>query len=151
MAKTKGSSIEERKYLAKILFTREHLEQKEVAIRVKVSEKTIGKWVKDGNWKDLRRRLLLTKEQELTNFYEQLENLNTLIRSSVTKHADSKQADILIKITAAIRNLETHLGIAELVDSGMKFLKYIQQVGTTEQVRDFAELWNSFIQASVKK
>lgn len=150
MAESK-SSIEEKKYLAKILFTREHLEQKEVAIRVKVSEKTIGKWVKDGNWKDLRRRLLLTKEQELTNFYEQLENLNTLIRSSDKKHADSKQADILIKLTAAIRNLETDLGIAELVDSGMKFLKYIQQVGTTEQVRDFAELWNSFIQASIKK
>ena len=150
MANTK-QSIVEKKYLAKVLFTREHLDQKEVALRVKVSEKTIGKWVNDGNWKDLRRRLLLTKENELANFYEQLENLNKLIKTGENKHADTKQADILIKLTSSIRNLETDLGIAELVESGMKFLKYLQQVGTMEQLREFSELWNSFVQASIRK
>jgi transposase len=144
-------TIEEKKELAKILFTREHLDQKVVALRVNVSEKTIGKWVQDGNWREMRRRLLLTKEAELTNLYEELEHLNTIIKSNPTKHADSKQADIRIKLTSSIRDLETKLGIAEIVESGIRFIKHVQQVGTTEQVLEMADLWNSFVQASMKK
>jgi transposase len=144
-------TIEEKKELAKILFTREHLEQKVVALRVKVSEKTIGKWVQEGNWREMRRRLLLTKEAELTNLYEELEHLNQLIKNNPTKHADSKQADIRIKLTSSIRDLETKLGIAEIVESGIRFIKHVQQVGTTEQVLEMVDLWNSFVQASIKK
>lgn len=144
-------TIEEKKELAKILFTREHLDQKVVAMRVKVSEKTIGKWVQEGNWREMRRRLLLTKEQELTNLYEELEHLNSVIKNNPTKHADSKQADIRIKLTSAIRDLETNLGIAEIVESGIRFVKYVQQLGTTEQVLEVADLWNGFVQASIKK
>jgi transposase len=144
-------SIEEKKELAKILFTREHLDQKVVALRVNVSEKTIGKWVQDGNWREMRRRLLLTKEQELINLYEQLEYLNKAIKEGKTKHADSKQADIQRKLSATIRDLETNLGIAEIVESGIRFIKHVQQVGTTEQVLEMADLWNSFVQASIKK
>lgn len=144
-------SMDEKKSYAKLLFTREQLEQKEIARKVKVSERTISNWVNDNGWKDLRRRLLITKEQELSNLYEQLENLNIDIRKTEKKYADTKQADILIKLTAAIRNLETDLGIAELVESGMKFIKFIQQVGTPEQLKEFADLWNSFIQSSIKK
>jgi hypothetical protein len=148
---TDKTSIADKQYLAKILFTREHLDQKVVAARVKVSERTMSKWVNDLNWKDLRKRLLLTKENELGNLYEELEQLNTIIKSNPTKHADSKQADIRIKLTSSIRDLETDLGIAELVESGMRFVKYIQQVGTHTQVMEFSDLWNSFIQASIKK
>ncbi|NOS94547.1 MAG: hypothetical protein HOP30_21765 [Cyclobacteriaceae bacterium] len=144
-------TIEEKKELAKILFTREHLDQKVVAVRVNVSEKTISKWVTDGNWREMRRRLLLTKEAELTNLYEELEHLNTLIKTNPTKHADSKQADIRIKLTSSIRDLETKLGIAEIVESGIRFIKHVQQVGTTEQVLEMSDLWNSFVQASMKK
>lgn len=145
------SNLADKQYLAKILFTREQLDQKIVAARVGVSERTMSKWVNEGNWRDLRKRLLLTKENELANMYEELEQLNKLIKENPTKHADTKQADIRIKLTAAIRELETDLGIAELVESGIRFIKYIQQVGTTEQVMEVSDMWNSFIQASIKK
>jgi len=144
-------NIEDKKYLAKILFTREHLDQKVVAARVNVTEKTMSSWVNDGNWKELRKRLLITKEQELSNLYEQLEALNTIIKSSATKHADSKQSDIQIKLTASIRNLESDLAIADLIESGIRFIKYVQKVGTFEQVMEMSDMWNSFIQMSIKK
>jgi predicted DNA-binding protein (UPF0251 family) len=150
MANTK-LTIEDKKYLAKILFTREQLDQKVCAARVDVSEKTMSKWVNEGNWKALRNRMLASKEQLITTYYEHLENLNNKIKEAKQGHGDSKQADIMIKYTAAIRNLETDLAIQDLVESGIRFVKYLQKVGTMDQVLEISDLWNSFIQASVKR
>jgi transcriptional regulator with XRE-family HTH domain len=143
----------DKQYLAKILFTREKLEQKLIAKKVGVSEKTISKWVNDFNWRSLRDRLLVGKEEVLNNLYEQISNLNTAIQAKEVgkKYGDTKQADILIKYTASIRNLETELAIADLVESGIRFIKYVQQAGTIEQVMEISELWNQFLQASLKK
>jgi transposase len=151
MNSNKSTSIEDKQYLAKVLFTREQLDQKIVAKRVGVSEKTMSKWVNEFNWKDLRKRLLISKEHQINALYEQLEKLNEIIRSTKEGHADTKQADILIKLTAAVRNLETDLAIADLTESGMRFIKYIQRVGTTEQVIQVSDMWNSFILTSMKK
>lgn len=147
------STIADKQYLAKILFTREKLEQKIVAKKVGVSEKTMGKWVNDFNWKSLRNRLLVGKEEVLSNLYEQIGELNTSIRNKEEgkRYGDTKEADSLVKYTASIRNLETELAIADLVESGIRFVKHLQKVGTTEQVVEFSELWNDFIQESCKK
>lgn len=146
-----SASKTDRQYIAKILFCREHLDQKTVAKRVGVSEVTLSKWAIAGNWKALKNRLLISKDEQLNALYEQLEALNETIRDSDTKHADTKQADILIKYTAAIRNLETDLAIADIVESGIRFIKFLQANGTIEQMQDIVELWHSFIQASIKK
>jgi transposase len=98
------TSMADKQYLAKILFTREKLDQKIIAKKVGVSEKTISKWVNDFAWKNLRNRLLIGKEEVLHNLYEQISNLNEAIRSKNNgkKYGDTKEADILIKYTASI-------------------------------------------------
>lgn len=146
-------SISDKQYLAKILFTREKLDQKVIANRIGTSEKTISKWVNDFNWRSLRDRLLVGKEEVLNNLYEELANLQKAIRAKENgaQYGDTKQADIYIKYTASIRNLETELAIADLVESGIRFTKHLQQVGTHEQVMEFSQLWNTFIQSSLKK
>lgn len=143
----------DKQYMAKILYTREKLEQKIIAKKVGVSEKTIGNWVEKFNWKSLRNRLLVGKEEVLNNLYEQIANLNEAIQAKGDgkKYGDTKEADILVKYTASIRSLETELAIADLVESGIRFIKYIQQIGTVEQVMEVADLWNSFLQSSIKK
>ncbi len=146
-------TMSDKQYLAKILFTREKLEQKLIAKKVGVSENTISKWVNDFNWKALRNRLLVSKDQILNDLYEQLENLHNAIRlkDAGEQYADTKQADIQIKLTASIRNLETDLAIADLVESGIRFIKHLQSTGTMEQVLEFSELWNAFLLNSIKK
>lgn len=139
--------------MAKVLFTREKLDQKVIANKVGVSEKTMSKWVNDFGWKNLRNRMLIGKEEILSNLYEQLEELNTTIKAkpSGARFGDSKQADTLIKYTASIRNLETELAIGDLVESGIRFIKHLQKVGTYEQVLLFSELWNNFLQEAIKR
>lgn len=144
-------TLEDKKYIAKTLYTREQLDAKIVAQRVGISEKTMSKWVTEGKWKDLRNRLLIGKDEQIRIMYEQLEHLNTAIKASESGYADSKQADILVKYAAAIRSMETDLAIADLVQSGMKFIRYIQKAGTIQQAQEFTELWNSFIQSEIKR
>jgi hypothetical protein len=144
-------SIDDKRYLAEVLFTREKLDQKIVAKRVGVSEKTMSKWVNEYGWKEMRNRLLMSKEHLMSTYYGHLENLNKKIDEAKQGHGDSKQADIIIKYTAAIKNLETDLAIQDLVESGIRFIKHIQKIGTTEQVLEISDLWNSFIHASIKR
>lgn len=144
-------TIDDKKYLAEILFTREKLDQKIVAKRVGISEKTMSKWVNEYGWKKIRNRLLMSKEHLMSTYYEHLENLNKKIEESKQGHGDNKQADILIKYTAAIRNLETDLAIQDLVESGIRFIKYLQRVGTLDQVLEFSDLWNGFLQSEIKR
>lgn len=147
------ASMQIAKDLAKILFTREKLDQKLIADRVGVSEKTVSNWVNEneGAWKRERQRLLISKQDQLNSFYAQLEKLNEKVERELGGIPDSKLADIQIKLTASIRNLENDLAIADIVESGMRFIKHIQLVGSIDQVKDFAELWNSFIQNEMKK
>lgn len=148
---TNKLTIEDKKYLAKTLYVREQLDAKMISKRIFVSEKTLSKWVHEGNWKDLRNRLLIGKDEQLRLMYQQLENLNKDIQSSPEGYANSKQADILVKYAAAIRSMETDLAIADLVESGMRFIRYVQKFGTVEQAKNFAEAWNNFIQNEIKK
>jgi hypothetical protein len=146
-------TIAEKQYLAKILFSVEKLDQKICAKKVGVSEKTMSKWVNEFGWKNLRRRLLVTKEEQLSNLFEQLEELNTTIKQKEPgkRFADTKQADIQIKLTASIKNLENDLGIADLMESGRRFIKHLQTIASLQQTQEIAELWNVFLMASVKK
>jgi predicted transcriptional regulator len=152
VAKDKAT-MQIKKDLAKILFVREKLEQKVIAERIEVSERTVSTWVNenDGQWRKERQRLLISKQDQLNSLYSQFEKLNEKIANSDDGTPTSAQADIQIKITASIRNLETDLAIDQIVESGMRFIKHIQVIGTIEQVKEFAELWNSFIQNEIKK
>lgn len=146
-------TISDKQYMAKILYTKEKLEQKIIAKKVGVSEPTISKWVNEFNWKSLRNRLLVGKEEILNGLYEEMQEMQEHIKAKKAgeRFSDSKMADAKLKITASIRNLETELAIADLVESGIRFIKYLQQVGTLQQVMEFSDLWNGFIQQSIKK
>jgi predicted transcriptional regulator len=64
---------------AKILFVNENVSQKEIALRLKVTEKTVGKWIKENKWESLKVSMLVTKDNQLTSLYKQLETLNNEI------------------------------------------------------------------------
>lgn len=146
-------TIADKQYMAKILFTVQKLDQKIVAKKVGISATTMSKWVEQFQWKKLRNRLLVSKEEVLSNLYEQLEELNNAIseREAGKRFANTKEADVQVKYTASIRNLETELAIADIVDSGIRFVRFIQQRITPEEVIEIANMWNDFLHEQIKK
>jgi transposase len=148
-----NQNMADKQYLAKILFTREQLDQKVVAKKVGIAEKTMSKWVNDFAWKKLRSRLLLSKDEQINAMYEELEEIKEKIKAKPPgeRYADTKLADVRIKTTTSIRNLETDLGIAEAVDIGIKAIKHAQKTCKVEEVIWLTDFWHGFIQGLLKK
>ncbi len=67
------------KSLAQEIFLHSNINQKELAEKVGVSERTIGKWVNEGNWKNLRTAKNVSRQSLLQKAYANLEKMNTLI------------------------------------------------------------------------
>ena len=68
---------------AKMLFTdnSQKLTIKEIAERVGVRPNTVSNWIKKGKWAKLRQSLMVTRQQMITDLYEQLDLLNTNIKT----------------------------------------------------------------------
>lgn len=175
------------KDLAKILFVNEGATQKEIAERLNVSEKTMGKWVKDGDWEKLKVSMLVTKDNQLTALYRQLENLNTEISTravvrdiplsllkpikvkegngverlempvynaedfpiKIGNFPTSKEADMISKLTTAIKRLETETNVGEAVEVSKQLIQFVRGIDPTfsSQLLKYCDL---FIQDKMK-
>ncbi len=120
------SKKQEREY-ARILYVSERLTFKDIAERVGVTEKTIGKWAELDNWDKLRKSLLTTRQSQLIHWYNQLEAINLAIeeRGNIPTNAE---ADTMSKITSNIQKLEVEISLGEYVQVTKKILEFIQTV-----------------------
>ena len=123
MALTKAQAKE----YAKTLYLAEDLHQKVIAERVGVTEKTLGRWINEGGWKNLKRSLITTKQNQISLLYDQLEYINNDIASRDVKVATTKEADVIIKLTGAIERLEVETSVGETVEVSKKLISLIQQ------------------------
>ncbi len=142
-------TIEQKKDYAKQLFLNDPgITQAEIAEKVGVSKVTICKWVKDGKWQELQASLLIGKEEQLARLYKQLRLLNDAIENKEDqKFATSKEADAILKLTVAIKNLETETNIAEKMATGKEFLAFVRKTSGFELSKDVAKLFNAYIKS----
>lgn len=134
---------------ARILYLSENLTQKAMAERVGVTEKTIGRWIEKEGWKKLKRSLLTTKQTQLNQLYDQLEWLNNDISNRDNKVADSKEADVISKITAAIQRLEIDASVGETVEVARAFIEFVRQ-DDLEQAKKITAFFDAYIQTIIK-
>lgn len=123
------AEIERRKGHAKLLYTIDGVtSQKELAERMGISEKTIGKWINEESWEKQRSSILLTKENELKRVYMQFTELNDEImkREKGKRFANTKEADILKKLSATIKDLETDVSLAETIEVLKKLINFVR-------------------------
>lgn len=134
---------------AQLLYVNENLTAKEIATRVSVAQKTMGRWIKDGNWDQLRKSMLVTKQKMITMMYDQLEALNNEITKREPAVPNAKEADIISKITTSIQRLETEASVAETIEVAKSFINYVREYDL-----DFAQLttkhFDSYIQNKMK-
>lgn len=142
------SKAQEREY-ARILYVNERITFKEIAERTGVTEKTIGKWAEADNWAKLRKSLLTTKEAQLVHWYNQLEAMNEMIAEREVPIPDSKEADIMSKITSNIQRLETEIGLGEYVEVSRKLLTFVQSIDLTD-AKKFKNYIDEFINSKLK-
>ncbi|MCU7615654.1 DUF1804 family protein [Chryseobacterium sp. PBS4-4] len=155
------SKVEQKEH-ARLLYVNEKITLKEVAERVKVTEKTVGKWCKEDNWDELRKSLLNTRENQLVHFYNQLDAINMDIanRPEILLNGKpiqrpqkniptSAEADVLIKTTSNIKSLEVEIGLGEIVETGKKMITFIQQINLPD-AKLFKNYFDEYINNRLK-
>lgn len=123
----KDLSIAQKKEWAELLYLRGDLLQKDIAAKVGVSERTLSKWVGGGEWERLKKSMLTTKSEILRNLYDLLDKISQKLKEEESI-GDSKIADMYVKYTAAINNLETETSIAQISEVGRMFVNHLQGI-----------------------
>ncbi|GAA4465185.1 hypothetical protein GCM10023093_16910 [Nemorincola caseinilytica] len=108
-----------------LYFYDKNLTSKAIAERVGASERAVVGWIKKGKWESLRLSMILSRADQLARLYNILRAITDKIEEQ-NGIGDTKLADMMIKYTAAIRNLETDTSIAEIVEVMIKFMDFIQ-------------------------
>lgn len=136
---------------AKSLFLTGQYQQKEIAELVGVTEKTITKWKEEEDWESMKVSLLTTRESELRRLYKMLQILNDDIdlRSENKIPINSKEADAVLKLTAAINNLELETSIADKVEVGSSFINMLRREDP-ELAKTITKWFDIFLQQSIK-
>jgi transcriptional regulator with XRE-family HTH domain len=144
-----GSKKTKEKEYAKLLFVNERLNQKEVAERVGVSERTIGKWANEDKWDTFRKSLLTTKQTQLSRFYNQLDALNSDIETREKKVPTNTEADTISKITSAIQKLEVETNAGIIMEVMKEMIDFVKELDF-EMAKKITSYADMFIQSKIK-
>ncbi len=140
--------IEQRKNHAKVLFTREGITtNKDLAERVGISEKTIGKWINEEGWQKLQKNFLLTRDEQMSNLLDELAAMNAYIKLKPEglRFADSKEGDARRKLVMDIKDLETKASLPEVIAACKLLLDFIRKIDLKD-----AQLLSKYCDALIK-
>lgn len=97
MANKKGLTTDEKKSIALELYLETDKSQKEIALIVGTTEKTIGVWKQAGDWELIKQASTVTVKNIVTNLYNKAYELSTETKVD---------ADKLVKIANTIDKLQ---------------------------------------------
>lgn len=123
-----GIRKETEKEYAKLLFISHNMAQKDIAIKVKVTEKTLTKWILEGKWREQKKSLLHTRTSIIQQFEEQIERWNITIENREEKLASAKEVDLLNKLASGIKKLETEVGVGEVITTMQELITFIEPI-----------------------
>lgn len=144
----KDLSNTQKKEWAKTLYLKENLTQQEIADRVGVARITVNRWIADGKWEVQKAGLTLTREEQVANLYRQVAEINRKIadKPEGERFASNAEADILGKLSAAIKKMETDVGIADIISVQTKFIEFLRSIDF-EKAKELTQLSDAFIKS----
>ena len=145
--------LKNKKELAKALFMESKYTQEEIGDFIGISRVTIGKWIKEGNWEELRTANTITPQKIVYQLSRQIDDINKsiLTRPEGERFATAKEADAILKISSTIKNLQKETGLTEVVGVAMSFLNWLREAGEYEKGKDFLKYFNMYINEFAEK
>lgn len=142
---------EQKKMLAREIYLLGSYTYEEIAQKVGAQRQTISRWAKAGNWDDLKAGMSVTREEILKRMYQHLKNINEAImaREPKLRQPDTKEADVMVKLSAAIKSMETDVGISDIISVGMRFGEWLRRVDL-EKAKEYIKLWDLFLKEQIK-
>ncbi len=143
-------TIKQKREWAQLLYTKEHISQKEIAERVGVSQQTMSRWVTKFKWDELKVSITITREEQLKNLYRQLSEMNKAISEREgNKYPTAAEADTITKLASAIDKLESETGLNEILSTFKEFLNWLRKFNLEEAQR-LVPLFDDFVKTKLK-
>ena len=142
---------EQKKMLAREIYLIGSYTYEEIAQKVGAQRQTISRWAKAGNWDNLKAGMTVTREAILSRMYQHLNNMNMAIleREPAKRQPDTKEADVMVKLAAAIKSMETDVGISDIISVGMRFGEFLRRIDL-EKAKEYVKLWDVFLKEQIK-
>ena len=144
------SKSDNTRQLARSLYIHENRTQQEIAEAVGVSRQTVIRWAKANKWDELKVSITLTREEQIKNLHRQIAEINRIIAERGAedgpRHATTKEADIINKLSGAIEKLEKEVSVQDIVSVGNKFINWLRPIDL-EQTKTFVGLFDKFIKS----
>ena len=139
-------TIKQKKEWAAMLYLKENLTQAEIAEKIGISRQTVNKWIKAEKWDERLVGISMTKEEQIKNLYRQITEINDKIkgRKQGERHATTSEADIIAKLSTAIKKMEDDIGIADIIGVSIRFLEWIRAVDL-DKAKEVTRLFDAFI------
>ena len=138
------------KNLAQILYMQGYL-QKEIATKVGVTEQTICRWARQGNWETMKKGMLNAKMARLSELYDELQEFSRMIKEKVGyKVASSKEADARRKLIMDIQALETKYNIGQITTIARDFCEFVKSIDFEFAAR-CSQFFDAFIEQVIEK
>ena len=140
----------QKKEWAKSLYLRESMTQQELANRVGVSRVTISNWIRDGKWEEYKAGLTLTRKEQVNNLYRQVAEINRQVaeRPEGGRFGNSKEADILGKLSSSIARMEQEMGIADKISVLTDFVEWLRALDVNK-AKEIVSLADAYIKDSL--
>lgn len=99
-----------------------------------------------GKWEEQKAGLTLTRQEQVANLYRQVAEINRAIsaRAEGERFPNSKEADILGKLSAAIRNMEQETGIADIISVLTSFIEWLRPLDL-DKAKELIRLADAYI------
>jgi len=144
-------TLKQKKEWAKLLFLKENLTQVEIAERVGVSKVSINKWVNAGKWDLEKASLTVTRQEQLSRLYQQIAEINKGIaeREEGKRFANSKEADSINKLAAAIEKMEKECSLRDIVSVSVDFLNWLRKYDLLK-AKELSAYFDMYIKDCIK-
>jgi transcriptional regulator with XRE-family HTH domain len=139
------------KKIAFALFMETDLTQKEIAERVKVTEKTISQWKQTEEWEIQKSAMNITPKKMIAGYYIQLEKLRQDIAArEKNPWPDASEADRIHKVAKAMKLLQKDLTLSDYINAFEQLFKFIN-VSDPKLASAVLDFQNEFIQMKAKE
>jgi hypothetical protein len=147
MAKAKTDLHE----VAKVLFMQGY-QKKEIALKLGVSEQSLVRWARDDHWDNLKKNLVNSKTERLSELYDELAAFNLMIKSREEgcRFPNSKEADVRRKLIRDIADLERKYNIGQTTVIARDFIVFCKDIDF-EFAKQANEFFDLFINHQIEK
>lgn len=115
----------------------------EISQKIGISQQTLCRWVKDGQWKQELQSITQTRQQMLRQYHDQLAELNAQIQSREPgKRIPTKpEADVMTQLLNAIKRIENDADVSTVISVLVDFLEFIrkEQPDKAVEISDYCD------------